>query len=206
MTTPVLDATATVRDLLFGAVPGEPIDYLAEALRKDKTIKALRIPAGLTAVVEHEVATKTEGLLTTSLSDLAIAGWKSYGALVDAAHRTGNDPRGEEIVALVTHKIESRHRPNIELFINEHSTATFHIELQITFTVAAALAVVRQARLTEVRSGTCTVNGSMSIQQNVLATRQRHFDLRGAIRSRHGIPLLESVDESRPQSMSVPSE
>ena len=196
MTTPVLDATATARDLLFGAVPGEPVDYLVGALRKDKTIKALRIPAGLTAVVEQEVAVKAESLLSVNLADVATAGWRQYGALLDAAHRTHDDPRSEEIVALVTHQIESSHRPNIELFINDRSTATFNIEVQITFTVAAALAVVRQAWLTEVRAGTCTVSGSLSLQQNVLATRQRHFDLRGAIRVRRGIPLLESVDDT----------
>ena len=206
MSTPALDAAATVRDLLFGGVPGEPVDLLADALRKSRSIKALRVPAGLTAVVEQEVATKADGLLSLSLADLATAGWMKYHALLDAARRTRTDPRGEEIVALVTHQIESTHRPTIELFVNDKSTATFDIELQITFTVAGALAVVRQAWLTELRAATCTVSGSMSMQHTVLAQGRSRFDLRDAIRLRRGIPLLGSDDHTRTRPRPVQSE
>ena len=52
MTAPDLNETATVRDLLFGGVPGAPTDALAESLREHGTVKAL-VPGlpGLTAAV-----------------------------------------------------------------------------------------------------------------------------------------------------------
>ena len=40
MTTP-LNETATLRDLLFGDVPGTPIDALTESLREHDTVRAL---------------------------------------------------------------------------------------------------------------------------------------------------------------------
>ena len=89
MTTPALNETAPVRDLLFGGMALEPTDALAESLRELGTVNTLVTGfRGLTAVVEREVATEASGLLSLNLLDLAVAGWKRYGALTKAARRT----------------------------------------------------------------------------------------------------------------------
>jgi uncharacterized protein DUF2510 len=204
MTTAALDDTATVRDLLFGDVSGEPADIVAESLRKHGTVRG-RIPGvpGLTATVDREVAAATDGLLSLNLADLTAAGWQKYEALRQAARRTRDAPATQEVVALATHTIESSHRPTIELFIDGKSIAVIEVELQIAFTVAGMLAVVRQARLTAIRSGTSTVTGSLAMQQNVITTRQRRFDLPGAIRLRDGLPLLEPTSSTVPVTQTV---
>ena len=149
------------------------------------------------------MATATDGLLSLNLADLAAAGWKKYEALRQAARRTRDAPTTEEIVALATHKIESSHRPTVELFIDGKSIATIEIDLQIAFTMAGVLAVVRQARLTAIRSGTCTVAGSVAVQQTVITKRQRRFDLPGAVRLRHGVALLEPTASTVPAAQTV---
>jgi hypothetical protein len=191
MTTAVLDDTATVSDLLFGTEPGGPADALTGALHQHGTVRAL-IPGvpGLTGAIEREVAAATHGLLSLNLADVAAAGWKKYEALRQAALRTRDAPDTEETVALATHRIESSHHPDVEVFIDGRSIATIRIELAVTFSMAGVLAVVRQARLTAIKSGTCTVTGSLTMQQLVVTKRQRKFDLRGAVRLRHGVPLL----------------
>ena len=153
---------------------------------------------GLTAAVDREVAAATDGLLSLNLADVAAAGWKKYDALRQAARRTRDAPTTQEVVALATHNIQSSHHPTVELFIDGKSIATIEIELQIAFTMAGMLAVVRQARLTAIRSGTCTVTGSLAIQQTVITKRQRRFDLPGAVRLRHGVPLLEPAASTVP--------
>ena len=204
MTTAALDDIATVRDLLFGDVPDEPTDVLAKSLREHGTIRAL-IPGlpGLTAAVDREVAAATDGLLSLNLADVAAAGWKKYDALRQAARRTRDAPTTQEVVALATHNIQSSHHPTVELFIDGKSIATIEIELQIAFTMAGMLAVVRQARLTAIRSGTCTVTGSLAIQQTLITKRQRRFDLPGAVRLRHGVPLLEPAASTVPVAQTV---
>lgn len=191
MTTAVLDDTATVRDLLFGTAPGGPADALTGALHDHGIVRAL-IPGvpGLTNAIEREVAAATDGLLSLNLADVAAAGWTKYEALRQAALRTRNAPATEEIVALATHRIESSHHPHVELFIDGKSVATIRIELAVTFSMTGVLAVVRQARLAAIKSGTCTVTGSLTMQQLVVTKRQRRFDLPGAVRLRHGVPLL----------------
>lgn len=191
MTTPALDGTATVRDLLFGEARSGPTGALAESLRRNGTVRA-HVPgaAGLNAVLEHELAAKADELLSTNLADVAIAGWKRYDALRQAARRTLDAPTTEEIVALVGHTIESSQRPRIEVFVDGTSIATINIDLTITFALSGVLAVVRQGWLTGVRTGRFTVSASLAAQQAVLAERKRPFDLPGAIWLRHGVPLL----------------
>ena len=189
MTTP-LNETATLRDLLFGDAPGTPIDAVTESLREHGTVRALT-PGVPVAAVEREVATAMDGLLSLNLVDLAGAGWKKYDALRHAAKRTHDAPNTEEVVALATHKIESTHHPSVELNVDGTSIGTIEMTLEITFTMAAVLAVVKQARLTAIKSGNCTVAGSLTVADFEVAKKQRKFDLPGAVRLRHGIALLE---------------
>lgn len=191
--TEALNETATVRELFFSGVPGGPRDALAESLRESGTLAPL-VPGvpGLTAVVNREVAAATDGLLSLNLADVAAAGWKRFDALRQAAHRTREAPETEEIVTVASHKIECNQRPTVELFIDGKSIASIQIELQIAMSIAGGLAVVRQARLMEFRSASCTVSGSLAVQQAVIKKRQHQFDLPGAIRLRNGVPLLAS--------------
>ena len=190
-----LTEAATLRELLFGAEVAEPIDALAESLREHGTVKSLvnGFP-GLTAAVEREVATEASALLSLNLLDLAVAGWQRYEALMEAARRTQDAPTTtEEIVALVTHRIESSQPLTIEVLVDGESVGTIEVKLDVAFELAGVLAVVRQARLTAVRSGTCTVTGTLAMQRTVVAHGQRGLDLPGAVQLRRGVGLLEPV-------------
>lgn len=193
MTAPVLDRTATVRDLLFGDQPGTPTETLGESMRAHGTLAAA-LPAvpGLPSAVEHQVAAATDELLGIDLADLLAAGWRKHDALRQAARRTQHAPAAEEVVSLVTHTVDSSHHPSIELSLDGRSIGTIDIGLQISFTLAGVLAVVRQARVTAIRSGTCTVTGTLAMQQIVITKRQRRLDLPGAIEFRHGVALLDA--------------
>jgi hypothetical protein len=190
MTTP-LNETATLRDLLFGDAPRTPIDAVTESLHEHGTVRALTPGVPGLAAVEREVANAMDGLLSLNLGDLAAAGWTKYDALRQAAKRTRDAPKTEEVVALATHKIESTHHPCVELHLDGTSIGTIEMTLEITFTMAGVLAVVKQARLTAIKSGNCTVAGSLTVAGFEVAKKQRKFDLPGAVRLRHGIALLE---------------
>ncbi|WP_029117263.1 hypothetical protein [Mycobacterium sp. URHB0044] len=193
MTTTALGGSATARDLLFGISSTNSAEVLADSLRRNGTVAAhVRCPVGLNAIVEHELASKTDELLSADLADVVIMGWKRYDALRQAAQRTHSAPLTEEIVALAAHTVESSHRPAIEVFIDGASVATINVELKIAVTIDGALAVVRQGWLTGLRTGTFTVGASLAVQQIVFAERHWPFDLPGAILLRHGVPLLSA--------------
>ena len=137
-----------------------------------------------------------DGLLSLNLVDLAAAGWKKYDALRQAAKRTRDAPKSQEVVAMATHKIDLTHHPFVELYIDGTSTSTIDMTLEITFTMTGVLAVVEQARLTAIKCGTCTVAGSLTVAGIEAAKKQRKFDLPGAVRLRHGIALLETTSDT----------
>lgn len=199
MTTTALGASATARDLLFGTAHAGSTGALTDSLRENCTVAAhVRCPVGLNAVVEHELASKTDELLSANLADVVIAGWKRYDALRQAAQRTHAAPSTEEIVALAAHTVQSGHRPAIEVFIDGASVATINVELKIAVTIDGALAVVRQGWLTGLRTGTFTAGASLAVQQKVFAERHWPFDLPGAIQLRHGVPLLSAEPGAAP--------
>lgn len=199
MTTPALGGSATARDLLFGTSAAESAGTLTDSLHRNSTVTAhVRCPVGLDIVVERELATKTDELLSANLADVVVAGWKRYDALREAARRTYDAPASEEIVALAAHTVESSHRPSIDVFIDGALMGTITVELKISVTIDGALAVVRQGWLTGVRTGTFTVAASLAVQQTVVAERQWPFDLPGAIQLRRGVPLLTSEPGAAP--------
>jgi hypothetical protein len=207
MTSAALDETATVGDLLFGGMPVEPTDALAESLHEHGAVKPFVTGApGLAAVVEREVATEVGGLLSLDLLDLVSAGWSRYKALKEAARRTRDAPETEEVVAMATHRIESSHHPTVELFIDGKSVGTIEVELDVTFDIAEVLAVVREGRLTEIRSGNCKVTGTLAVEGIVVAERRHKFDLPGAVGLRHGVALLQPAASTAPFEHSVVSD
>ena len=203
MSTAVLYDAATVGDLLFGDVPGDSTDALTVSLHEHGNVRTLipKLPPLTVAAAERELAEATDGLLSLNLADVAASGWKKYGALRDAALSTRNSPTTKKSVALATHNIDSSYHPTIDLLVDDARVATIEIDLQIALTMAGVVAVVREARLTEIRSGTCTVAASLSVQQIVITEKQRQFDLPGAVRLRHGVPLLgpDTVAVAAPQ-------
>ena len=194
MTTPLND-TATVRDLFFDGGPGQPVDALTQLMRERGT-NVGPFPPGLIDVARHELADTTSGFMSVNLADVAAAGWKKYDALKDAARRTRDDRDAKELVSLTTHKIASSHHPSVDLYLDGRQLATVEIELEVALTIAGVIAVVKQGRLTEIQSGTCTASGSLAVQGIDMVKRQRKFDLYGAFRLGHGVPLLEPASSN----------
>jgi hypothetical protein len=198
VTTP-LDDTATVRSLFFDGDPSESKGTLAQLMRQHDTDVGL-FPPGLIEVARNELAESTTEFMSANLSDVVAAGWKKYDALLKAARSTCHDRDATELVSLATHKIESSHHPSIDLFLDKKRLATVEIAMDVALTIVGVIAVVKQGRLMEIRSGSCTASGLLAVQGIELIKKQRKFDLGGAFRLGGGVPLLESTpsDEVEP--------
>ena len=192
MTTP-LNETATLRDLLFADTHGAVTDTLAGSLHDHGTVKPFLLVGPALSEAEREVASATDELLSLNLVDILAAGWKKYDALTQAARRTAAAPGTEEVVVLVTHRIDSTHRPSVELYVDGASMGTIALAMCVSLTVTGARAVVSAGRLTEIRTGTCTAAGSLAVAEVEVVKRQRVLDLPGAVRLRGGIALLDAA-------------
>ncbi|MGW7053587.1 hypothetical protein [Streptomyces sp. NPDC054887] len=185
----------TVRALLFGEEGGSTVDALAGHLHERNVGETLssgprRMPGAAGRAVEREIATVVNGFLAMDLLDLLGAGWRKHAALTAAARRTHQTPYSEELVALTSHHITSTHRPCVDLIVDGVKAGTIDLAVTVDFDLSGVLAVVRAARLAALRSGECTVTGTLELQENTVANRYRSLDVPGAIRLRSGLPLL----------------
>lgn len=186
-------APATVRSILLG--PGEGLDA---PLRAHDTAGPLlapvrrRTPAADRAV-EHELAGVVDDFLGLDVLDLAAGGWRGHTALRSAARRTRELPGSEEVVALATHRITSTHRPYIDVYVDGAKLGTLQVELNLVFWVSGLVCVVRDAYLTGVNAGTCSVDASLAAQGAVLVERKgAPLDLPGGFALRGPVPLLRN--------------
>ncbi|MUM33822.1 DUF2510 domain-containing protein [Mycolicibacterium sp. CBMA 361] len=174
--TTFLHYTATVRDVFFDGSPGQPVDALTQVLRQSGTTIG-RVPLDLVDTAWHELADVTSGFMSMNLTDVVAAGWTKYDPLTKAARSTHDDSDATELVALVTHRIESSQNPSIMVYLD--------------------------GTLTEVRAGNCTVSGSLSVQGIEVMKRQCKFNLQGAFRLRDGMSLDDASPDNKCQPVVV---
>ena len=192
MSTSALTETVTVRDLLYGDAPVEPTQALADSLQQSGTVSNLvaRFP-GVSSLVEGEVAKEIDGLLSQSVLDLAVDGWKKFTELMDAARRTGDNPAAREAVKLVTHRIEFSHPWTVEVLVNGKSAGTLEVELAVSLDIDVVVLVVQRGRITAIESGRCFVTAALEIAQTEVVKRQGRFNLGGEIPLGRGLMLAE---------------
>jgi hypothetical protein len=68
----------------------------------------------------------------------------------------------------------------------------WYLAITVEFDLRGLLALVRRGRLVALRSGECTVIGTLAIEEKTVTSRSRRLDLPGMVRLRAGIPLLSA--------------
>jgi hypothetical protein len=188
-----IDMPATAGELLFGpsGAAGSLEDFLDTQQVSDWiTSGAARLTRDMQDALRHQVSTATEDLLNLDLVDVLMMAWRKHAALVAAARRTTAAPGSSEVVDLATHHITVTQRPYIDLLCDEMRVGRVQIELQLDFTVAGLVAVVRAGLLVAVQTGHCTIAATLLIEGEQVATRSAHLDLPLAVRLGAGIALL----------------
>ncbi|MEU6800128.1 hypothetical protein [Streptomyces neyagawaensis] len=197
MTAPAPAPPFTVRSFLLGPECPDPAGALTDPLHGSGTTRRLLgdtgrplTPAGDRAV-EQQVAGSIDSFLSLDVFDVAAGGWRRHVALTDAAHRTRAVPGSEEVVALASHEIASKHRPYVDVFLDGAKVGTLDIWLDLIFHINGLVAVVRDAHLVAIRSGECVLEARLAVQQILLAERQGRLDLPGLWHLHSPLPLLQ---------------
>lgn len=188
-------AAPTVSAAAFLFDDGEDsVGQLAAALKESGVLGTVigglgRLSKAATEAVGDQIASIGHELLDLGLDTLIVEGWRTLGDLQEAAKRT-REAGGSEVLDLASHSITSTHQPRIELRLDEVPVATMEFELSLTFVLKAVVATVRDGRLVSLHSGVCDVDGSLSVQDQPLASRSGHFELPLLIQLGEGLPLL----------------
>jgi hypothetical protein len=176
----------TAAHLLFGEDQDtEPA--LARALDDKGALGSLDTSLGQVSQAGRQAADRAlagvaHGLIDLDLGDMVAAGWRKEGELAAAAERTAADPDSSEVVELASQRITSRHRPYVDLLINDVHMARVGFELDIEFLVKTLVATVRGGQVVSLQSGSCQATGTLAAEGIQVASRRMSFDLPLVIR------------------------
>lgn len=172
-----------------------------DELSKQLTASELRTRAfGLLATASHAAQQVLDGKLLDGftkllqrldLMSLVIEGWRSYTKLIDAARQSRSTPDQPQKVVVSNHQITSTHHPTIEVIINETQRYAARLTVTITFDVRLVRAIVQNADLIAVESGSCLVSVTLGIEKFPdLMKRERELPAAALIRLHSPIRLL----------------
>ncbi|GAB2717215.1 hypothetical protein [Nocardia thraciensis] len=192
MTSP---SVITARAVLFGHAAREVVESeLTERLR-DNDIERLafrRVPAVsemMRSVALREIARAVDGLLAVDIGGIAVAGWRRYEQLRDAAVRTSSG--GVEQVELYEHEITHTYTPRLDITVDDNRVGEFELELNGTVLLRPLTATVRDGRLVALGPGDCTVTISISVPElGPILEREREFPVGIMVDLRRPIPLV----------------
>ncbi|MFI5801082.1 hypothetical protein [Streptomyces sp. NPDC051677] len=197
MTTTAPAEPFTVRAFLLGSECPDTADALAGPLHGGGAASGLfrgtrPLTPAADQAVEHELAGSIDSFLSLDVFDVAAGGWRRHAALTEAAHRTRATPGSEEVVALASHEITSKHRPYIDVFLDGAKVGTLDVWLDLLFRISGLVTVVRDAHIVAVRSGQCVLDARLTVQQIPLAERQARLHLPGIWHLHTPLPLLRA--------------
>ncbi|WP_280331384.1 hypothetical protein [Nocardia wallacei] len=201
--------TITARTVLFGYAAREVVEReLGERLRDSGVddVALRRAPvatAMLRAAALHEIARAVDGLLGVDIGGVAVAGWRRYEQLRDAALRTRAG--GTEQVELFEHEIVRTCRPRLDITVDGNTVGEFVLELGATLVLRPLTATVRDGRLAALGPGDCTVTIAILVPEfGPVLERERAFPVGIMIDLRRPIPLLGPHHFPPPQRVPGP--
>jgi hypothetical protein len=196
-----MTSTTSPPELLHTAWDVVVTDDGIDELSKQLTASQLRTRAlGLLATASHAAQQVLDGKLLEGftkllqrldLMSLVIEGWRSYTKLIDAARQSRSTPAQPQNVVVSNHQITSTHHPTIEVIINETQRYTARLTVTITFDLRLVRAIVQNADLIAVESGSCLVGVTLGIENFPdLMKRERELPAAALIQLHSPIRLL----------------
>ena len=197
MRTANINAPMTMRSLLFDHDGGRdaPIGTVVQAIQRDGVAHAAlkerrHLSTDSRGIIAREVGALADELLDLNVSDVLIGACRTYGTLIEAAHRTLARPEGEEVVSLAAHRVTSHYSPRIDLFLDDARIHTFELELEITLQLTGLETVVRAGEMISLRSGRSQATATLSLDGAPLAAGQRAVNPWEIVRLRPPVALV----------------
>jgi hypothetical protein len=128
------------------------------------------------ALVE-EIEAKLRMVMSDTIGDLVIGGWRAHAAIKQAIRKSRNEPGVDQVVSLRSHTITADQRHDLDVEIDGIPVMTLSARLIVSLQLHDAVAVVRDGYLVAVRSGQAGVTGSVTAEGVEIAQRTLTFPL-----------------------------
>ena len=127
--------------------------------------------------LSEEIEAKLRMVMSETLVDLILGGWRSYAAVTQAMWRSRNQPGIELIVAMRSHTISAEQQHDLDIEVDSVRVMTLSTRLAMHIRVNGAVAVVKDGRLLAIRSGHAEADGKVTLEGVQIAHTRRAFPL-----------------------------
>lgn len=136
------------------------------------------------------VTSGLDALLDIEIGTIIAGAWAKAMLLQQYRDSTKYPPHEEVMVTLAQHVIESSHRPSLELMINDKRVDSLPVEIRFELSIEGLALKVQNARIMEIRPGTCTGSGKITCKEMVLAEEEtKALTLPGVLSLGEGVEI-----------------
>jgi hypothetical protein len=188
------DARITLRDFLgLSEIDLQP-DRLPELTASDAyaQVKAqLDKQAGpVWRIVRTQIPGHLAKLLDIDGVGVLVGAWNKARELRKYRDPARYPPEDVVVVPLTKHKIESKHRPWLDLSVDGRAVGRLHFDVDIALTLDGAELTIQGGRIRKVRTGKATAVGTLKCEGAVLHTVDRKLtSLPGVIDLGEGVVI-----------------
>jgi hypothetical protein len=128
------------------------------------------------ALIE-EIEAKLRMVLSETLVDLVVGGWRTYAAVMQAIRKSRGQPGVDQIVPLRNHTIKAARQNSLDIEVDNLRVMTLSSQLLVSVQLYDAVAVVRDGQLVAVRSGQAKADGTVTVEGVEIGRKMLTFPL-----------------------------
>ena len=128
------------------------------------------------ALIE-EIEAKLRMVISETLVDLIVGGWRTYAAVMQAIRKSRGQPGVDQIVPLRNHTIKAARQNSLDIEVDNFRVMTLSSQLLVSVQLYDAVAVVRDGQLVAVRSGQAKADGTVTVEGVKIGRKTLTFPL-----------------------------
>ena len=138
--------------------------------------------------VRQRIPEQLDRLLDISGVDILVGAWNKARELRKYRDEAKYPPGDVVLVPLTKHKIESKHRPYLELVVNGQPIGKLQFEIDLALTLEGAELTIQGGRIKRIQTGNSLGSGSVKCEGAVLHSVERKLGaLPGVIELGEGV-------------------
>lgn len=133
------------------------------------------------------------------VGDVLGAAWSKHQALQEYRDLEKYPPGEVSLVPMVSHVIESTHKPSIEVIMFEESVGSIELQVDTSFKIDGAILEIEEAKITKVNLSSIEGTGKFSTLGIPLLEKTREMKLPGVIELEKPIEIRSLLDVEQPE-------
>ena len=135
------------------------------------TVSATAGSAGWEHVL-MDIAGALPDLLQVELAEVLGGGWKTGAELGRYADTQRYAPDETIVVELTTHVVTSRHRPRLEVLLDDQPCGRLDVEVEMALRIDGAVLTIKDGKIWKATTGACAASGRITCAGQTLSERE----------------------------------